>query len=77
MSNSLSDLNTHLFAQLNRLSNATVKGEALKEELERSYAITGLAKEVINTGRLVLDAQRQFDSGNLHLPHAMLEVKKK
>ena len=77
MSTHLSDLNTHLFAQLNRLSNATVKGEELEEELKRSYAITGLAKEVINTGRLVLDAQKQFDSGNLHLPHAMLEVNKR
>lgn len=77
MKNKLSDLNNHLFAQLERLGDEDLKGEELAREIERSYAITSVAKEVINNGRLVLDAQRQYDSGNMHRPHALLEVQEK
>lgn len=76
MKNKLSDLNNHLFAQLERLGNESLKGEDLAREIERSHAITSVAKEVISNGRLVLDAQRQYDSGNMHKPHELLEVQK-
>ncbi|MBV2128200.1 hypothetical protein [Arsukibacterium indicum] len=77
MKNKLSDLNNHLFAQLERLSDEKLSGEALSAEIHRSNAVTTVAKEIINNGRLVLDAQRQYDSGNLHMPSPMLEVQKK
>ncbi|WP_423186809.1 hypothetical protein ACO1PK_00920 [Alishewanella sp. d11] len=77
MKNKLSDLNNHLFAQLERLGNEALTGEELAKEIERSNAITSLAKEVISNARLVLDAQRQYDSGNMHKPHELLEVQKK
>ncbi len=77
MKNKLSDLNNHLFAQLERLGDEDLKGEDLAREIERSYAITSIAKEVINNGRLVLDAQRQYDSGNMQKPHELLEVQRK
>lgn len=77
MKNKLSDLNNHLFAQLERLGNEELEGEALKSELSRSNAITSVAKEIISNGRLILDAQKQFDSGNMHRPHELLEVKEK
>ncbi|MDP5205851.1 hypothetical protein [Alishewanella sp. SMS8] len=76
MKNKLSDLNNHLFAQLERLGNETLKGEELAKEIDRSHAITSVAKEVISNARLVLDAQRQYDSGNMHKPHELLEVQK-
>lgn len=76
MKNKLSDLNNHLFAQLERLGNEALTGEELAKEIDRSNAITSLAKEVISNGRLVLDAQRQYDSGNMHKPHELLEVQK-
>lgn len=77
MKNKLSDLNNHLFAQLERLGNEELEGEALQSELNRSNAITSVAKEIISNGRLILDAQKQFDSGNVHRPHELLEVKEK
>lgn len=77
MKNKLSDLNNHLFAQLERLGNEELEGEALKSELSRSNAITSVAKEIISNGRLILDAQKQFDSGNMHRPHELLEVKER
>lgn len=77
MKNKLSDLNNHLFAQLERLGNENLKGEELANEIDRSNAITSVAKEVISNARLVLDAQKQYDSGNMHRPHELLEVKTK
>ena len=76
MKNKLSDLNNHLFAQLERLGNESIKTDELTLELQRADAITSVAKEIISNARLVLDAQKQYDSGNIHRPHAILEVNK-
>ena len=40
MKNPLSDLNDKLFEQLNRLSNPDLKDDKLKEEIERSKAVS-------------------------------------
>jgi hypothetical protein len=56
MKNSLNDLNNHLFAQLERLSDEELKGDSLKEEIERSRAVTAVSRSIIENGRLQLDA---------------------
>ncbi|AOY88614.1 hypothetical protein BKP64_10790 [Marinobacter salinus] len=58
MKNKLTDLNDHLFMQLERLNDESLKGEELQEEIERSKAITGVSKEVVSNARLVLDAEK-------------------
>jgi hypothetical protein len=58
MKNKLTDLNNHLFAQLERLNDEGLSGEALQDEIERSKAITGVSKEVVSNARLVLDADK-------------------
>ena len=57
MRNTLGDLNNHLFAQLERLSDEDLKGEELKEEMARAKAVTGLASQIIANGQLVLKAR--------------------
>ena len=61
MKNTLGDLNNHLFMQLERLNDEDVKGEQLTEEIERSKAITNIAKEIIANGTLVLQAKKLQD----------------
>lgn len=61
MRNTLTDLNNHLFAQLERLSDEDLKGEELKEELQRSSAVSKVAQNIINNGSLVLQAQKFKD----------------
>lgn len=64
MKNTLGDLNNHLFAQLERLSDEDLKGEQLKEEMQRAKAVTGLASQIIANGTLVLKGrQLQLEYG--------------
>lgn len=60
--NTLIDLNNHLFAQLERLSDEELKGEALSEEIDRAKSIAVIAKTIIDNGSLVLDAKKFRDN---------------
>lgn len=61
MKNKLSDLNDHLFAELERLGDEDLKGEALKEELDRAKGVAGIATQIVLNARTVLDAAKFAD----------------
>jgi len=56
MKNKLVDLNNHLFVQIERLSDEELKGDALRTEIDRGKALSGLANCVIGNAKLALDS---------------------
>ena len=60
MKNTLTDLNNHLFAQLERLSCEQLTQERLVFEAMRAQSINQLARSVVDNARLVLDAQTRI-----------------
>lgn len=57
MANNLLDLNNILFEEMNRLNDKSLKGEALKAEIERGRAMATVAQTIVANGSLVLRAQ--------------------
>ncbi len=70
MKNSLGDLNNHLFAQLERLGDEDLKGEALQEEINRAKAVSDIATQVIANGSLVLKANIAINDGDIRVNDA-------
>ena len=76
--NTLSDLNNHLFAEMERLGDEGLNGDELDKEIERAKAVTCVAAQIIANGSLALRAE-QFKSDvisakEVHIP-AFLEAK--
>jgi hypothetical protein len=61
MQNKLSDLNNHLFAQLERLGDEDLIGDKLIEEISRAKAVTDVSQQIIANGALVLKAKVAVD----------------
>ena len=75
MKNRLSDLNNHLFAEIERLSEEDTKGPELAEEIQRASAVASVAKQIIAGGMLALKAQIAVNTRDIPKLPAMLEAK--
>ena len=71
MKNKLSDLNNHLFAQLERLGDEDLTAEQIEQEAKRAEAIVGVSEQVISNANLQLSAARLL-SENGYSPAAAL-----
>lgn len=56
MKNKLTDLNNHLFAQLERLSDETLTPEQIETEVQRTDAIVDVAGQIVRNADLQLKA---------------------
>jgi hypothetical protein len=54
--NRLTDLNDYLFAQLERLADEDLSGEAIATEIQRAGAIVDVADTIVENARLQLAA---------------------
>ncbi len=70
MKNRLTDLNNHLFAQIERLSDEDLTPEQIEHETKRGAAIVSAADQIIRTGDLQLKAAKLLaDQGDRMMPH--------
>lgn len=75
--NKLVDLNDHLFAELERLDDEDLKGDELKEELDRAKALSDVSEKIINNASLMLKAiheQNEYGTVSRDVPKMLLGV---
>lgn len=73
MKNRLSDLNDHLFAQLERLSDEDLTPEQIDREAKRGEAIVAVADQIIRNAALKIQAAKLVaEYGSDPTPHLPL-----
>ena len=58
MKNKLPDLNNHLFAQMERLSDEDLSTEQIEAEVKRTDAIVAVSDQIVSGMKLQLDAAK-------------------
>lgn len=61
MKNTLTDLNNHLFAELERLGDEYLTEEELEKEIKRAQSIVNVSGKIIDNAGLVLQAAKFQD----------------
>lgn len=78
MKNTLNDLNNYLFESIERLNDDSLNDEQLDKEIKRSEAVQKIAKTIVESGTLALQAKKHLDEygegRDIEIP--MLGVKK-
>lgn len=72
MKNKLVDLNNHLFAQMERVSEEDITPEELEKEIKRSKVVCSLAVNIIGNAKVALDGMIAINDGLIKSPPAML-----
>ena len=61
MKNTLNDLNNYLFESIERLNDDSLDNEQLDKEIKRSEAVQKIAKTIVDSGTLALQAKKHLD----------------
>lgn len=62
--NKLSDLNNHLFAQLERLNDENITAEEMEIEFKKAKAIGQIAGQIIKSASVTLAAAKMVSAGD-------------
>lgn len=62
--NKITDLNDHLFAQLERLNDEDLTPEKLQVEIERAKAVAAVASNIIGLAKVTVDAAKLLDKND-------------
>lgn len=63
--NKLSDMNDHLFAQLERLGDENLTDEALDKEIHRAKAMSQIATQIVNGAKTTVEAMKLARRGDI------------
>lgn len=78
--NKLSDLNNHLFEQLERLNDESLSNEDLEKEMKRQKSMSEVASNIIEINRISMAAMKLIAKGDIQandLPNEIDTVKAK
>ena len=75
MKNNLSDLNNHLFLQLERVNQEGIEQKELDQEVKRSKAVAAIAHQIIGNASVVLRAEQLKREGRINHKPSMIEDK--
>ena len=67
MKNTLTDLNNHLFEQLERLNDEDLSDEQIEMELKRAEGMTKVAAQIIQNGELAYKTMVHMDEYGYYL----------
>jgi len=69
MKNKLTDLNNHLFAQLERLSDEDLTAEQIAQEVNRTEAIVSVSEQIVKNADIQLKAVTILSNHERMRPH--------
>ena len=75
MRNTLTDLNNHLFEQLERLNDEELTDEQLEKEIKRTDAMKDIATQIIANANIVLKATElnmEYSRGDVAVPQMLI-----
>lgn len=72
----LRDLNEHLFAQLERLSEDNASEELIEKEVKRAREIANIADKILTIGKLELEAEKLRTLGDIQIVPKIIDVKR-
>lgn len=79
MKNTLTDLNNHLFEELERLNDEDLDEDQIEKELKRAEGMTKIAQQIIQNGELAYKTMVHMDEYGYNVEKrsvpAMLESK--
>lgn len=65
MKNNLSDLNNHLFEQLELLSSGELSNEELEKEIKKTKAMTSISSQILKVASIQISAIKTAESCGL------------
>jgi len=74
--NKISDLNDHLFAQLERLADEDLTADEIAKEVARSEAIAAVSDRITESARLRLQAAKLYAEHGAHILPRLAAAKK-
>lgn len=73
--NKLTDLNNHLFEEMERLMDDDLSGEDMKKEIKRANAITSVSNQIISNMRLQTEiVQMACDMGDVNTAEGAIKL---
>lgn len=68
--NKLSDMNDHLFAQLERLGDENLTDDQLEKEINRAKAMSQVATQIVNGAKTTVEAMKLANRGDIPMDGA-------